>query len=572
MTLLRRPLFAPLGLALALGGCQALPAPSQAEDPLADAPPVSRGLDAEGLSTLLVAELAGQRGDYRRATRGFLATAERYGAPELARRAALAARFDEDPALLEEAARRWQALTPGSEAPARLLASLAMQRGDWSTALEQRLTLDGEDTGSLLDFVEGALEAGADPTPLRRRLAEHLAEAEADDLEAGLAMTLLEAAEGDIEASHRRLEQLIERFPEQPEAWRVRAMLALESGAPERARASAREGLAVATGDPRLMLLLAQAEIRLDNLARAEAHTDALLADHGDRPELRLALARLYLEEGHPRPARRLLLPLTGGDDTPPLAFLLLGGIAEQEGEVDNALLYYRQVPEGEEFLFSRASAARMLIEDDRLLDARAFLRIERLRHPEAASSLTALEVELLDEAGARAQADALLDSRLAADPDDARLRYQRAMRAYQDGDLAAMEADLRAIIARDPDNANALNALGYTLADENLEGRLEEARALIERALEIEPDNPAILDSRGWVEYRLGDPEAALPWLERAWDALPDQEVGAHLIEVLWALDRRERARELMATALERFETRPRIDELLERIPALAP
>ncbi len=572
MTLARRPLVA-LGLTLLLGGCQSLAPQPVTADPMAGAPPITQGLDAEGLSSLLVAELAGQRGDYRRATRGYLETAERYGDASLAERAALAARFDEDPQLLEEAARRWQALAPESDAPARLLASLALQRGDWSTALDQRLAvIDRGGEGELLDFVEGALETGADPLPLLARLRRHLADTATAPPDAELATALLEAAAGEYRAARQRLERLAARAPELPALWRIRAVVALDSESPQRAKAAARRGLTLAPGDPRLMLLTAQAEIRLGNLAAAEANTDALLEDHGDTPELRLALARLYLEEGHPRPARRLLLPLIGDGDTPPLAFLLLGSIAEEEGEVDNALLYYRQVPEGERFLISRIRAARMLVEHDRLLDARTFLRIERLRHQEAAPELVSLEVELLDEAGARAQADALLVRSIDQYPDATRLRYQRAMRAYEGGDLAAMETHLRAIIEREPDNANALNALGYTLADENLAGRLDEAQRLIERAHRLAPDNPAILDSLGWVYYRQGEPETALPWLERAWAAMPDQEVAAHLIEVLWQLGERERARALLETAQERFAPRPAIEALRDRLPELTP
>ncbi|WP_016854486.1 tetratricopeptide repeat protein [Halomonas smyrnensis] len=572
-TLFRRRPLAAIGLALALGGCQSLSAVSAPppQDPMADAPPITRGLDAEGLSTLLVAEIAGQRGDYRRATRGYLATAERYRAPELAERAALAARFDDDPALLEETARRWQSLDPASEAPARLLSSLAVQRGDWTSALDQRLALHDDGDAELLGFIEDALEAGAAPAPLLERLRQDVAAPDAP-VDRELAMALLEAATGQTPTARRRLDRLTATHPDDPAVQRIDAALALEMNAPERAEAAARRGLEASPGDARLMLLLARAQIRLGRLDAAEASTDALLEDRGDRPPLRLALARLYLEEAHPQPARRLLLPLLDDDDTPELAFLLLGGIAEQQGEVDNALLYYRQVPEGNSFLLARLRAARMLIEDDRLVDARAFLRNERLTHPDAASRLTGLEAELLDEAGARAQADALLDSYLDRHPDDAQLRYQRAMRAYGNGNLAAMERDLRTIIERDPDNANALNALGYTLADENIEGRLEEARALIERALELEPNNPAILDSRGWVAYRLGNVDAAVPWLERAWSAMPDQEIAAHLAEVLWVAGERQRARALIATAVERFSPRPRIDELLERLPALAP
>ncbi|TDO12507.1 tetratricopeptide repeat protein [Halomonas ventosae] len=538
---------------------------------MAEAPPVSRGLDADGLSRLLVAELAGQRGDYPRATRGFLDVAERYHSPSLAERAALAARLSENPGLLEETARRWQSLAPQDDAPARLLASLAILRGDWDDALAQRLeAISRGAQEDLTGFVESALESGTDPAPLLARMRRHLASSGENRPDSELAAALLEAAAGERAAAEQRLARLARQAPELPDLWRIRARLALEADAPSQARSAAQRGLEVAPGDPRLMLLLARAEIRLGGIEAAETTTNALLDEHGEDPQLRLGLARLFLAEGYAPPARRLLLPLVGDDTAPALALLLLGAIAEEEGEIDNALLYYRQVPEGEQFLTARMNAARMLIDNDRLLDARAFLRLERLRHASYSSDLVALEVELLDKAGLGEQADVLLDSQLDRRPDDTQLRYLRAMRAVADGDLVTMEADLRHIIATDPTNANALNSLGYTLADADVEGRLDEARALIERAHALEPDNPAILDSLGWVRYRQGDAEGALVWLERAWAAMPDQEVAAHLIEVLWALGEEQRARELLDQARQRFEERPLIDELLQRYPEL--
>ena len=116
-------------------------------------------------------------------------------------------------------------------------------------------------------------------------------------------------------------------------------------------------------------------------------------------------------------------------------------------------------------------------------------------------------------------------------------------------------EQDLRTLVEQQPDNAVALNALGYTLADAGDPDDFAEARRLIQRAYDLSPDNPAILDSLGWIAYREGKPEVALPWIEQAWRQIPDQEVAAHLIEVLWDLGERERARDLLKQAQERFE-----------------
>ncbi|PMR79546.1 hypothetical protein C1H70_11665 [Halomonas urumqiensis] len=571
--------LAPLAMMSLVAGCQALPS-GNAEfaterDPMEGAPPIERGLDAEGLAGLLTAELAGQRGDYQRATLGYLEVAERYRSSALTERAALAASFGNDQELLTRAAGQWQDLEPDSEAPARLLAGLAMQRGDWPEALSQRLALIARGGDSdLAAFAEAALADNAEPEPLLALLYPHLERTPPDARrhDAELATALLEVAAGNTLAAQRRLDQLGRRAPELPALWLTRTRLAQERGDHVAARDAARRGLEVSPEDARFILLLAQSELRLGNPTAAERQTDALLDEHTGNNELRLALAQLYLEEGHPEPARRLLLPLIDDPDAPPRVYLLLGDTARAEGEVDNALLYYRQVAAGDQFLAARVRAAGMLVDNDRLTDARTFLRIERLRHDDYFTDLLTLEIELLDQQGESASASELLARELDRTPNDEQLLYLRAMRAYGEGDIEAMERDLGRIIERNPDNAMALNALGYTLVDLGLEERYDEARDMIERAQQLDPDNPAILDSLGWVYYRQGDPEQALQWLERAYDTLPDQEIAAHLAEVLWVLERRDEARDVVRLAIERHDEHPVIDALLERIPQLAP
>jgi len=246
--------------------------------------------------------------------------------------------------------------------------------------------------------------------------------------------------------------------------------------------------------------------------------------------------------------------------------------IAQSEGDTDTALLYYRQVDGGEEFIPARATGAQMLIEDDRLIDARAFLRVERMRHDDYFTDLVKLEVQLLDELGETDDADALLGRELARTPDDTDLLYLRAMRAWEKGDVEQMEEDLSHILRIEPDNAVALNALGYTLADLDFPGRLDEARELIERAYALDGDNPAVLDSLGWVHYRQGNLEEALSWLEQAYARMPDQEIAAHLAEVLHALERSDEARQIIHDLQQRTQNHPTIDALIQRYPELDP
>lgn len=582
LSLLGLPLL-PLAATLLLGGCQLSPSSfengvqNDAYDPMQSAPPITRGLDAEGLRSLLAAEIAGQRGDYRYASQGYLEASRRYRNPALAERATFAARFGNDVALMEASAIRWRELAPQAELPNRLLATLSLQRGDWLDSLEQRLAItEAGGNGEIAAFSEAAVAEEAPLSLLIQPLRDYLAQPGAQKNEFHsdvlLGAALIESALGQTRQAQQHLDQVTQLSPESAALWLAKARLALETGDHRGAQNAAQRGLDLAPDDVRFILMLAQAEIRLNNITAAEAHTTTLLETHGGNEELRIALAQLYLEEGHSEPAYRLLQPLIGQERVPNTAYFLLGAIAQSQGEVDSALLYYRQVQDGNEFLPARAAAARMLIENDRLLDARAMLRVERMRHDDYFGELVMLEIQLLDEFNLQEDAMALLDRELARTPDDTSLLYLRAMRAWETGDIEAMERDLRQILHTEPDNADALNALGYTLADLNLQGRLEEARDLIERAYEADPNNPAILDSMGWVYFRLGQPDNALAWLESAYAQVPDQEIAAHLAEVLHALGRSEEARQLIERILQRASYHPQIDDLLERHPELTP
>ena len=149
--------------------------------------------------------------------------------------------------------------------------------------------------------------------------------------------------------------------------------------------------------------------------------------------------------------------------------------------------------------------------------------------------------------------------------PDDLNLLYTRAMLAEKRDDLGQLEKDLRAIIAREPENAMALNALGYTLADRTT--RYTEAKALIDKAHQLTPDDPAVLDSLGWVNYRLGNLDEAETYLRQAFANFPDHEVAAHLGEVLWANGKRREARQVWAKGFEAQADSPILRKTLLRL-----
>jgi len=188
-----------------------------------------------------------------------------------------------------------------------------------------------------------------------------------------------------------------------------------------------------------------------------------------------------------------------------------------------------------------------------------------KARYPDSAAQLTMLESQLLMDQGLNDDALATLDRAIGEDPHNSDLLYSRSLIHEKRRDIQSAEADLRSIIAADPDNSMALNALGYTLT--NLTDRYDEALELIQRALELNPGDPAIMDSLGWAYFRLGRLEESADALKQAYDKFPDHEVAAHLGEVLWAQDKQEDAIRIWREGLQNNPDSAVIHETLDRL-----
>ena len=236
-------------------------------------------------------------------------------------------------------------------------------------------------------------------------------------------------------------------------------------------------------------------------------------------------------------------------------------------GRDDEALVQYRDlVTAGATHpqLLSTAAMLAMQSDDDELA-LEALRRLRRANPGFRARSLL-LEGGLLRRADRLGESLAVFDRGLRDYPDNTELRYGRAMTRIMDGDINGGEADLRWVLRDDPDDARALNALGYTLVDQT--DRIAEGAALIERAYAIQPDDPAIIDSMGWAAYRQGDPARALDYLRRAHELTGgDAEIAAHLGEVLWVLGRREAARNVWSQAATTDADHPVLRETRERL-----
>ncbi|WP_456267609.1 tetratricopeptide repeat protein [Kushneria sp. AK178] len=550
-------------------------APSTSHDVSTPTPetPAREGLDGATFGALLGADIAAQRGDTGLAARTYLQQSQRHDDIALARRATQMARLANDPQLVVAAANHWAALDRDSATPRRILAAAAAEQGEWATAMALLLEIDasGQDAG-LETFLEDAVTSGAGPEELLAPLESYITR-HPDRPHALITRALIHSLQGNNDAAGRDLERAQALDADLPALWLARSQIALDQDRAADALKAARRGHEFAPQDNRFILAMAQANLAMDDVDTAEQQFDTLMQDMPDNRQLRLALAQLYLRNDHPDAARRLLTPALDSDSASSSGelFLLAGLASERLDDIDRALALYARVPEGEQFMTAHARGVQLLAEHQRIDDALDWLQEQADAHPDQSAALMELSLSLLDQNDQRTRADRRLDSAIEQQaPDNDDLLYIRAIRAIEHQDLAAMERDMRTLLERDPDNVDALNALGYTLTEQT--DRHEEALELIERAHQLAPESPPVIDSLGWVHFHLGQLERAVALLKQAYALMPDEEVAAHLAEALWASGDSEQARRIIAGATTRFRSHPTIDDLLNRYPLLTP
>ncbi|MDR1848813.1 MAG: tetratricopeptide repeat protein [Zoogloeaceae bacterium] len=298
--------------------------------------------------------------------------------------------------------------------------------------------------------------------------------------------------------------------------------------------------------------------------ALAHKHFDRLLVERPDNPAILYSAAMLAIQSNDMESARQVLnhiltMPVSGD-----MAHFLLGQVEETSGNKALAAQYYERVPYGSSSYFSaRARLAWMLAKDD-LASARRAILASEVRGPEETMWRKQAEAHLFCENGQNAECYTVLVSALKEFPDNPELLLYAAITADKLQRWTEMEKHLRHMMQAHPENAEAYNALGYSLADRNL--RLPEAYTLIAKARALAPDSPHILDSYGWVLYRQGKLPEALAALEEAYAKMNDPEVAAHLGEVLWKLGRRDEAMTIWQKEREKSPDHVVLKETLQR------
>src|SRR5229473_2855706 len=534
---------------------------SDAEAPIGEAPalapePVDRStlpkqeLDKDILYEFLLAEIAGQRGNLGLSAQAYVDLAKRTRDPRIARRATEVALYARMNGAAIDAARIWHETEPGSARPLQALGGLLVAAGRYDEALPSLKKL--------------LASSAADPTSGFTQLTRTLANAQ------------------DKQAALKLVRSLAADYPKLAQAHFALAQAAVNAGEDRTALDEARRAGQLRPGWEAAVLLEAQLlqKVSVDQAASLLA---AFLEQYPAARETRLAYARMLVAQKRFAEARAEFQKLMAGTpDSTDMAFavallslqlkdydaaerylrgliespyrdkdgvrLYLGQVAEERKNLPEALRWYGEVGEGEQYVQAQIRYAQVLARQGKLDEARARLQQAAAKDSQQRVQLVLAEAQLLRDANQPKAAFDLVGQALDRVPNNPELLYDYAMLAEKIERVDILEASLRKLIEIRPEHAHAYNALGYSLAERNQ--RLPEARELIEKALQLAPDDSFIVDSMGWVLYRMGNLKDALGYLRRAYAGRPDAEIAAHLGEVLWALGERAEAERVWGEA----------------------
>ena len=524
---------------------------------------------SDAAAYILQAEMALQRDDYLMAAQEYGKAAELSDDPDVARQAVIvgmAYGFDRE-AL--GAAKRWVKLDKKSEEARYLLALLSFRVGDLKTARRQFSDLikrGDEPPGDVLVALIRNLSEKSDPEDADQ-LMRSLARPYPNSSQAQYAVAAMALRAGDNEFALKSAARAIELNPDSLESRLLYSRALLASAKPDEAiEYTARIIGDDPDPDPDARMELAIMYMLVEREDDALSQVNQVLLEQPGRMDALRLMAIINFHKGFLDAAWDDFHDLLASGQYRMDALYYLGRISDYRGEHDRAIRFYSEVRQGSNALPSQQRAAALLIrENDDLPGAMQQLDEFAKESPTNAVAVLVVKAQLLASIEEYEDSLKFYDKALSFDPDNEGAALSRADVLLQMGRLDEALDAFGAAAKRWPKSAMALNAYGYTLADRT--DRYREAEKLIRKALRYDPDSPAIIDSLGWVLFKLGDYDEALAELERAYEGMPDPEVAAHIVETLVALDRQDEALERLRAAEEKTPDSKLLKNVRERL-----
>jgi len=520
------------------------------------------------LARVIIAEMAGQRGYNQKALNDYMELARETNDLNIIKRASRIASFLRDVPASIESGSLWLAKEPDSQEALRTLAFQMVAMGRYREAMDHLrnlLTL-----GATIDFRLITNQTAMDNNAALMIDAliadfEDLTTLYPANQSLRLGLAHLYQQNDQVEQAYELVRVLAQEMDDNPEVVILEVDLLEQLG--NTALAEKRLEQSLRNNENHKELRFQYGRKLLDEQRYREAHDQfqIIVEQFPEDYDMLYSLALISMEINMLNEAKQYFQRLVEKAQRLDDVHYYLGFINVQENNPTEAITHFINVNGGGNFLQAQRNLAELMIRAGRYPEVKARFQNIRFRNPDYNIPLLTLEANVLLDEGMYTQASNVLNNAVGAFPNNIQLLFLRSVYAQEVNDLMLMEVDLRKIIQLNPTSPVAYNSLGYTLADRT--DRFDEAYQLIQRAVELAPNDPAIIDSLGWVQYRLGLYEEARENLDKAYELFPDHEVAAHLGEVLWVMGEKSEARKVWRKALESQPDSEHILNAMERL-----
>lgn len=528
---------------------------------------IERKFSPDTLYALLVAEIAGSRQQYDVALTNYVQQAKQTRDPQIAARATMIARYLGDTQASVQMSSIWVAGAP-KDKDALGNASLAlMQAGRLQEAFEMSRRLQAQGGEALYQNI--AASADKLTKAQRERLLQNyknLLPRYTHDEQLFVGIGLLLQQQNNFDEAMIYARKALELYPHSIPAAMLEASLLHELKRDREAIRKMGDLLAFYPENISLRNQYAHILTRYD-LALAQQQFAIIVSQQPNNADAILSLGIIAMERKDYKAATKAFDKLLDSDQHLSTAHYYLGRLAESQQKWQEAIFNYLQVERGNDFLSATISLLDIFIRNGDFISAQQHMNRVRIRFPEQAESLYLLHSQALIKHGYTGEAEKVLNDALQTNLNSSKLLFARAMLYSKRNQNAEAERDLRHILQLEPDNAVALNSLGYLLT--NTSQRYREAEDLIKRALILKPDDPVIIDSLGWLHFRIGNYTDALRELRRAYAKYPEPAVAAHLGEALWVTGTREEARQIWRDGIKQAPDDAIIPATMKRLKA---
>ncbi|MCW8887302.1 MAG: tetratricopeptide repeat protein [Motiliproteus sp.] len=514
------------------------------------------------LYALLVGEMAANRGLPRVTLHNYLQEAERTQDIGIIKRSVQLASQLRDAKSMLKATMLWAEAEPNNPTPYRIATKELINRGMVDKALPM---LDKTLKLGSLDVVDALTSRVQKMKPEERQSyliwVDQQLVLDSNNAVLPYIKGALLSSQSELDQALLLTQQALEIDPDFERAILLEADLQSRTGHLDTALSHLREELAD-NNSKQMRTLYTRLLLEKKQFPLAEKQVAQLVKDHPQDNSLHFYLGVLLLEHNQLESSASLFASLAERTGSNSAISYYQGRIAQLNKQTEQALEFYQQVQEAPYLLASYTEIGKLLDSQDQPTLSNIFARA-RQAHPDSNALFFALEAAWLVDHDFDQIAMDLLNDGVEQHPKNTRLRYSRAMLGEKMGDMTLLESDLRYLLELEPNNATALNALGYSLTDNT--DRHQEAIELIDKALRLKPDDPAILDSMGWAYYHLGDLPLSLQYLQKAFHSFPDPEIAAHLGTVHWALGNKNEAMKIWQEALEQHPENQYIIDAME-------